>query len=58
MIGKRGNQKLTVAQVKRIVEGCEKNVDLAREFGVTARAVANIKHGRSWKSINRRSVDE
>lgn len=54
----RGNSKLAAWQVKEIIARAsrgEKNTDLAREYGVTARAVSNIKHGRSWKRICRKA---
>jgi hypothetical protein len=52
----RGNQKLTKSQAVQIIQRCnsgERNADLAREYGVTPRAISNIKNGRSWKSLAR-----
>lgn len=52
MIGKRGNEKLTPAQVKQIMARLDcGNTAMAREYGVCARTIANIRRGRSWKSI-------
>ena len=52
----RGNAKLQESQVIQIshrVDSGEKIADLAREYGVTARAIANIKHRRSWTDLAR-----
>lgn len=52
--GSKGNEKLTSAQVRQIVRraaGGERTVDLAREFGVVARTIANIRKGRSWRRL-------
>jgi hypothetical protein len=50
----RGNEKLTASEVKQIIhrsKGGDKNADLAREYGVTPRTIANIKSGRTWHRI-------
>jgi hypothetical protein len=47
----RGNAKLLSSEVKQIIHRAasgERNVDLAREYGVTPRTIANIKSGRTW----------
>lgn len=55
--GAKGNEKLTSAQVRQIVQRAasgERTVDLAREFGVVPRTIANIRKGRSWSRLKKK----
>lgn len=45
---KHGAAKLTEDQVARILAMSGKQRDIARMFGVSQKAVFNIKHGKSW----------
>lgn len=55
-IDKRGtrnhNAKLDLGKVRRILGSAESNARLARELGVSAAAVSNVRTGRTWSWID------
>jgi hypothetical protein len=49
--GGRGHGKLTLdtaAQVKRLLAGGARGIDVAAQFGISAQQVCNIRKGRCW----------
>lgn len=44
--------KLTEDQVRRIRSGEERQIDLAREFGVNRNTVRSVRLGRTWKHVD------
>lgn len=58
--GRHPLQKLNAyqaAEIRRRLDLGEKQVDLAREFGVNAATVADIKHRRNWKHLEEEDAE-
>lgn len=47
-----GTSKLTAEEVIAIRNSKARQVDLAKEFGVSAHCIWSIKHGHSWKHLD------
>ena len=49
--GTNPNAKLTAEQVKDIRQSSSPQIALAKQFGVTAATICEIKKGLEWKSV-------
>jgi hypothetical protein len=44
--------RLTEADVRSVRQSSASSVALGKQFGVSSRAILNIRHGRTWKSVD------
>lgn len=51
--GPSAQQRLTEEQAQFILRSSMRNVDLARRFGVSERAICDVRRGRTWRRLPR-----